>query len=440
MSPIETTRGLGMHTLTMARRSLKTFQEERTGFQGIERIFWDSEHDYPLDPFNGILSGSEDDTVGYRAPGYSRDPYPAGPGRRVTVGPGGLLILHDNDAVEQITEAAKNSDAEFIDAFWRTLGIDIEEELAVRAESQTLSDEGKARSLTAQFGTEAIGTYCPWHAYGESARTPWGIYILLDRFFDTVCDLYTSGEFFPAPKPLLVSVIRFLWWTTYRHELFHFHVEVFATRLESALRTPFYRPYVELVRARVVNTPECWEEALAQAVVLESRMVKQNAGINSKYMKEYVVPYFRTFPDGYRHFECLSVGGPEAAHRLLSAQIARAKIDLPKHECNTGLSLAKNEYSSDHRSVPGYLMFRQTSWMSRFQLQTPRLRDVTRYIKRIGGEIDENAPGDHKRVRLRGQTTQLNKAGQSNVADLASMKSLARLMGITVFDLVKAIG
>lgn len=77
--------------------------------------------------------------------------------------------------------------------------------------------------------------------------------------------------------------------------------------------------------------------------------------------------------------------------------------------------------------------------MSRFQLQTPRLKDVVRYIRRQGGEVNENAPGDHKRATLNGQPFHLNYAKSDNALDLASAKALARILGIKVRDLNRAI-
>jgi hypothetical protein len=130
--------------------------------------------------------------------------------------------------------------------------------------------------------------------------------MFLEKLLEWAVIIHRSGLYLPTPKLDLVTVFRRLWWITYRHELFHFHVELYATRLESALRHPVYRPYVECVRAQVANTPEWWEEALAQAVVLPSKMVKRALGIDKKYIEAYIVPYFQIFPEGYRRFECES--------------------------------------------------------------------------------------------------------------------------------------
>jgi hypothetical protein len=184
-----------------------------------------------------------------------------------------------------------------------------------------------------------------------------------------------------------------------------------------------------------MNTERWLEEALAQDVALRSKYVKGTLGVDSQYVNTYIVPYFLTFPNGYKHFQCKSIPeGPTGAHRLLSAQIARAKIEIPEEQWNTDISLAKSEYSVRKEAVPAYLLMRQ-KWVSRFQLQTPRLKDVERFIRRAGGEINERGPGDHKSVTLNGQPFHLNRAKRGDTIDLASAKALARAMGIKVHDL-----
>ena len=317
----------------------------------------------------------------------------------------------------------KKTDLEFAEAVWDLFGIDLEEELEGIASGRA-GNIGAQRQIVEEFGMEALGTYCPWHAFGHSFEMPWGIYMHIERLLLEAARLHVSGEFLPKPKPSLLAVLRLLWWLTFRHELFHYHVEMFATRLESSLRSAVYRPYVECVRQKTIHTPECWEEALAQAVVLESKMVKRALGVGSAFMYDNVVRYFDTFPMPYKNFRCPEVGGPDNAHRLFSAQIARKQIVIPPQEWNTGIALAKTEYSTDSTAVPGYLLIRPT-FLSRFQLQTPRMSDVEAFVKQHG-TIDEKAPGDHKRAKINGQTIQLNRAKRGNTIDLASAKALAR--------------
>jgi hypothetical protein len=393
----------------MAHRSEKTFQEEEDRFRNIPGVFWDSPYDYPGNPFGGIM----EELGGHEAIGLNpvdSDSTDLGGDAPEFWGLGatGLSVLNRRGLLVKLGRAAGKDDASFAEAFWDLLGVDIEEEIQALAASGRFQDPGKLGALTAKFGTDAFATYCPWHACFRSSGTPWGIYMFLEKLLDWACLLHASGEFLPNPKPALIAVFRLLWYLTYRHELFHFHVELFAARLESALRKPVYRPYVTYVRTKVANGPEWWEEALAQAVVLRSTMVKRALAIDSSYLNRYVVPYFRTFPEGYKRFECKGVsGGLEGAHETLSAQIARAQVAIPLEERNTAIALAKSEYRVKDDSVPGYLILRST-FRSRFQLQTPRLRETLRHIERIG-RIVPGGKGDHYKIEIAGQSATSTK-------------------------------
>ena len=68
--------------------------------------------------------------------------------------------------------------------------------------------------------------------------------------------------------------LRLAFYVPYRHELFHFHVERFATRHEVLARTAVYKPYDFDVFRPLAWTSTWLEEALANAVVLESKLVK----------------------------------------------------------------------------------------------------------------------------------------------------------------------
>lgn len=426
----------------MAGISEKTFGVEGNSFRNIPEIFWGSEREYPIDPFSGILEGFEvDDMQVARSDIWSGTEEHIPNGRNTEIrdfGRGGLFLLDREDAMKRIGDAAGKSDTDFAEALWESLNVDISEELERSADSG-LPYGRSLQDLTAKFATDAFGTYCPWHAFGRSSETPWGLYLFFEKLIEWADALHQSGQFLPDPKPSLLKVFRLFWLLTYRHELFHFHVERYATRLESALRRPIYRPYVERVRTPVMNSPKWLEEALAQAVVLRSTYVRRTLGIDSHYVNSYLVPYFLTFPNGYRHFQCEDIpGGVAGAHRLLSAQIARAEIEIPKEAWNTDLSLAKSEYQGRKEDVPGYLLMQPES-IGRFQLQTPRLKEVVRYIRHAGGEVNENAPGDHKRAMLNGKVFQLNYAKRDNTLDLASAKDLARILGVKVRDLNRAI-
>ena len=76
----------------MKRKSTKTFAEERDSFRDIPRIFWESPHAYPTQPFEGILSEREDQS---RPLSNSDAADPAFQKERQYVAPGGF---HERDS------------------------------------------------------------------------------------------------------------------------------------------------------------------------------------------------------------------------------------------------------------------------------------------------------------------------------------------------------
>jgi hypothetical protein len=96
--------------------------------------------------------------------------------------------------------------------------------------------------LTAKFGTDALGTYLPYHNFGLSQRTPWGIYLFLEQL------LFWSVWLADQAVALRIRLSNadaaaLAFYSVFRHELFHFHVERFAVREEVIQRKPIYLPY-----------------------------------------------------------------------------------------------------------------------------------------------------------------------------------------------------
>ncbi len=319
----------------------------------------------------------------------------------------------------------------FRDKVMDLTGLDLAAVKSATQQSHNARQERLA-NLTHKFGMEAFGTYLPWHAFARSS-TPWGIYLLPIRIAEWTWDLLKSAHL-PRPKPSWERLFFTMLWVTYRHELFHWHVETFALAHEVLVRRPVYRPYVERVEAYIrLNTPESWwEEALAQAVVLESRLLQNRSGFRLTQLRKFLVPDFKTrFPDGYRHFECTAVGGPDNAHRIFSAQVARTQLGhAPK---STALALAKDHYAKNDSSVPGYLCFSvQDYWQ--FQLAPVKTRHFDAYVVRKGGRFSPG-PGDHRVLTIGSARIHVNAGGNRDEVDLASLKATARILGTTIHRL-----
>jgi len=276
--------------------------------------------------------------------------------------------------LDALYNASQVSDDAFVYTVIEMFGIDLD--LAAKFETGVGSQsiEGEIAGLIAEFGADAFGTYLPWHAFRNSPRTPWGMYIFLNPLWKWACGVFAVSKALPTPKPTLLTVLRLLFNVIYRHELFHYHVERFSLRQEVIQRKPIYRPYVDDVEPQVRGTERWLEEALAQAVVLNSTLLSNRSGLSKDAMRKVLIPEFDKFPPGYRDYECKSYGGVPKAHRYLASQIVTGAVK-PSDQV-TDLAIPKTEYNSSADAVPGYLAVDCHSIFWRFQLARPKDREL----------------------------------------------------------------
>ena len=208
----------------------------------------------------------------------------------------------------------------------------------------------KVATATAKLGTDAFATYLPWHKYANSRQTRWGMWFFLGPLLWWAADLQHAA----SARGLSLSArdaFNLAFYVAYRHEQFHFHVERFATRQEVLQRVPVYLPYDRKVfsHPKIISTEHWLEEALAQAVVLESAWLYRRVGLQKRLVRSFLEDQFRGFGGAYRDFACTSKGGPEKAHKLLGAHIARA-VYVPKTPV-TEMATPKREYGASVLSV-----------------------------------------------------------------------------------------
>jgi len=316
----------------------------------------------------------------------------------------------------EISIAASLRDGAIEELLAAELGVDV---VGMLAEARARLD-GAARiaEAVAEFGAEAFATYLPWHIYAQNHRTPWGMYLFLDPLIGWAADLQRSARGHGL-KLNDSQALRLAFFASYRHELFHFHVEAFCIRQEILLAKPVYRPYDRDVFRKTANTDDWLEEAMAQAVVLESNLVSNRLGLPKKAYRTYMVAEFDRFGPGYRAFRREESGG----HELLTAQIMSASTD-PKQGI-TELYTPKREYRISANRTPGYIVW-IPSYASRFQLATPKKNKAYAYLRAKGFTHVGPGPGDHERWQHGKQTVQVNFRG--NEIDLASVKAIANVM------------
>ncbi len=205
-------------------------------------------------------------------------------------------------------------------------------------------------NLITDFGKDAFGCYLPMHAFYQSASTPWGIYLFPELIIEQATQLH--GEINEGLQ--WWEHIVFYLYAVYRHELFHFQVERFATRLEILFNRAFYKPYRLNVSDEVCNSEDWLEEALAENSVLNSRLVANRTGISGKTFRKIYAHDLQNMPPGYRDYHCQSHGGPEQAMRKFTAQVASGTVEPDRYPTN--LMTIRTEYAYPDQRVPGYFM------------------------------------------------------------------------------------
>jgi hypothetical protein len=147
------------------RRSDATFEHELEWLEDVRGTFWDepgwdrTRREY----FESLREG-----------GFSQD------ADQLAIGSPKVMperSIFDGDyaldpGLGKLFKAARESPEDLARAIVETTGVSVEQ--AVRG----LGDPGSAKrlaTLTTKFGSDAFGTYLPWHAFARSQATPWGI-------------------------------------------------------------------------------------------------------------------------------------------------------------------------------------------------------------------------------------------------------------------------
>ena len=201
------------------------------------------------------------------------------------------------------------------------------------------------KQLIVDFGHNAFGMYLPMHKYFTNKKYPWGIYLFPEIINWHSNNLYSKFQDLISAE----DIFKLFAYCIYRHELFHFHTEQFATALETVIRKPMYIQYIKNIYSKYVLTENWLEEALAEASVLNSRLVSNRSNINSK-VKNLIYEFdLKNMPPGYRDYKCKKFGGIKKAHQVLASQI----VNLEKYNPTpTSLLTIKSFYSSNDKKVP----------------------------------------------------------------------------------------
>jgi len=252
-------------------------------------------------------------------------------------------------------------DKEFFRIISEVLGFDVSKAFDFYIQnSEKNNREGFNANQTTKFDDDCYACYLPMHAFFRSKSTPWGIYMYQSLIFEHAADLYKKFK-----KDITkAKCLHFFWMSVYRHELYHYQIERFATKFEIAMQKPFYKPYVENVRYKVQGTLHWLEEALAEASVLKSNLITHRTNIKKGLLKEIYEYDLQFAGPGYKDYKCEFYDGPDKANLYLGAQILTGQRK-PLYKITEFIS-PKYEYSSNDRAVPGYAIISKYD-IERFQ-------------------------------------------------------------------------
>jgi hypothetical protein len=224
-------------------------------------------------------------------------------------------------------------------------------EAIVKIVLQSKSSVG-ASDLIAQFGRDCLGCYLPMHAFYQSRKTPWGIY-LFPRVIRATSEWLHSNLNDKFPNMTLEDFVRVTVYGTYRHEVFHYQTEKYATNLEILTIKPIYKPYNERVEQHVRNTEFWLEEALAEAVSHSSRYITNSTKYNIDFVKTTLKYFSDNSPPGYKDYACSHYKGKSNAFKYFSSQIAYTELS-PKLIA-TQSSCIQTEFIDNGEKVPFYI-------------------------------------------------------------------------------------
>lgn len=199
-------------------------------------------------------------------------------------------------------------------------------------------------NLILKFGKDAFGMYLPFHYHNKC----WGIYLFKEIIESRILFLHSIFK----EKISLKNITQLYYYAIYRHELFHYQVERFATKVELITKEPIYRTSRVLFK-RVWYTEDWLEEALAENAVTKSKLVTRRTRVKPELLKEIYERDLQDMPPGYKDYECIKFGGAETARKFFASQIIES--DLNPKITVTDLFSLKNELFSD-KKVPTYLV------------------------------------------------------------------------------------
>ena len=276
-------------------------------------------------------------------------------------------------------------------------------------------DYEKIDKRVREYGMEALAWYRPFHYLPKEL---WGIYITLDGLKYLVQKLRHS---------IRLSVATAIWYAVeilWQHELFHFIVEVFSTRVEFITREPKYLPYLR--QFYEATWPNCLEEALANRHVLRRR--------NLNKAKRFLYAFFDQQPGWYREYRRFLTPDKfrEGRIELCNQIVFSSHLHLPINELRPPARF-------NVRNIPTFIV---AEWrlpeVSNILSLIVKPQRLIRFLKRRGFEVVRQR-GSHVVLKnADGKTLVLSIHGDREVHP-KTLKDVQAAIGISRDELLKGL-
>jgi hypothetical protein len=208
--------------------------------------------------------------------------------------------------------------------------------------------EQRLKDFIVQFGKDTFGCYLAMHKFFRNKITPWGIYLFPEIILSQATQLHSIFQ----DEITMENCFKLYAYCVYRHELFHYQTEKYATGFEVNCRKPYYLNYNSKIYQKYALTEDWLEEALAEASVLKSQLVSKRSSIPLTLMKKIYEYDLKSMPPGYRDYGCKKYGGEAKAHLYLASQILNLENYLP---LPTDIHTIKSDFKSNDK-VPVYFV------------------------------------------------------------------------------------
>jgi len=165
-------------------------------------------------------------------------------------------------------------------------------------------------------GVESLAFYAPHHFYRED----FGIYLKLKNILDLILDIANRTDLSNGQAAALAVKLLL------KHEHFHYLVELYASVIENGSgRSDIYKNYHDIYN-RVFRTDKCYEEALANAHIIQS----SDGFSPAEY--QFLDDFFGRQPDGYNMASGLSSDDRKFLYLKLEEQMRGSSLKLSQLE------------------------------------------------------------------------------------------------------------